>query len=181
MKSAQGFTLLELLIVIAIVALVGGMVSIKFLRVNQATAVEDSVLTLSSHLKEARSRTLSGQTSGAASSWGVYIDPTLYPNPVLFADVDQDGVFSLGDTTEEIFLDENTQVAQCLIDAVLEPDCGVLFSSPSAEATIFTLGGSPSGPLDTLQVDIQSRSDTAVQENVTLTAPAGLVVTSVTL
>lgn len=181
MKTEQGFTLLELLIVIAIVGLVGGMISIRFLQVNQTTAVENSVLTLSAYMKDARSRTLAGQTSGTASSWGVYVDTTIFPNPVVFADTDEDGVFSPGDTTEEIFLDENTQVAQCLIDGVLEPDCGVLFSAPSAEATIFSLGGSPSGSLTSLQIDIQSRADTAVQENVILTAPSGLVVTSITI
>lgn len=181
MKITQGFTLLELLIVIAIVALVGGMVSIKFLRVNQATAVEDSALTLSSHLKEARSRTLSGQTSGAASSWGVYIDPTLYPNPLLFADVDQDGVFSPGDTTEEIVLDENTQISQCQIGSTAVPDCGVLFLAPSGAASPFTFGGTPMAPFNSLHIEIQSVSDLTILETISLSAPAGLVVTSVEL
>lgn len=177
----QGFTLLELIIVVAIVALVGGMISIRFLRVNQTTAVENSVLTLSSYFKEARSRSFSGQTSGAANSWGVYVDPAVYDNPVLFADVDQDGTFSSGDTTEEIFLDENAEVFQCLINATLVPECGVIFSAPSAEASLFTFTGTATAPFTSLQIDIQSRADTAVQENVTVTAPSGLVVTSVTL
>ncbi len=181
MRIVKGFTLLELLIVIAIVALVGGMVSIKFLRVNQATAVEDSALTLSFYLKEARSRTISGQTSGAASSWGVYIDPTLYPNPLLFADVNQDGVFSSGDTTEEIFLDENTQISECLIGSIVVPDCGVLFLAPGGAASPFTFGGTPTAPFNSLHIEIQNISDLTILEIVSLAAPAGLVVTSVEL
>lgn len=177
----KGFTLIEMLIVVAIVALVGGLVSIRFLRVNQVTAVENSVLTLSSQVKDARSRTLSGQTSTTASSWGIYVSPAAFTNPVLFADTDQDGTFSAGDTTEEIFLDEHTQVAQCLINSSVVPDCGVIFSAPSAEATVFTLGGSVSAPLTSIQIDIQSIADTAVQEYVTVTAPSGLVVTSVAI
>jgi prepilin-type N-terminal cleavage/methylation domain-containing protein len=177
----QGFTLIELLIVVAIVGIIGGMVSIRVLQVNQATAVENSILTLSSYLKDARSRTLSGQTSGSASSWGVYVDPTTLAQPLVFADVDADGVYSVGDVTEEIFLDENTQVSACRINATDVPDCGVLFTSPSAEASVFSLGASPAAPLTSLEVDVQSISDTSLVETVFLTAPSGLVTTSITL
>lgn len=177
----KGFTLLEILIVVAITALIGGMISIKFLRVNQTTAVEDSVLTLSAYFKDARSKTVSGQTSGTASSWGIYIDAATFTHPVLFVDTDQDGAFSAGDTTEDIFLDENTEIVECFINSTLVPDCGVLFSAPSGEATIFTLGGSPVAPFTSVQLDIQSTTDTLIQESVTVTAPSGLVITSLAI
>lgn len=177
----KGFTLVELMIVIAIVALVGGMVTIRFVQGNQGVAVENSVLLLAANIKSARSNTISGQVSSTASSWGVYISPTTLSHPVLFADVDQDGTFSSGDTTEDIFLDENTEFLGCRINSTTVPDCGVIFLSPNGEASLFTLTGSPTAPFSSLQIGIQAKGNTSIQSDITVTAPSGLVVTSITL
>lgn len=180
-RKAAGFTMIELLIVVGIIALIGGMVGIRFLQTDAQTAIKNSVLDLTSALEEARSRTVSGQVEGTASSWGVYVDLAASPQAVVFVDTDGDEVYTVGDSSEQIDLDDATSLTDCKINGISLTTCGVLFSAPSGSASVFTSGTTPAAPLTSLEVDLSSLAKTSVQASVTVSAPAGLVTSSITL
>lgn len=179
--NRTGFTIIELVIVVAIIALISGMVGIRFLQTNAQHAVKNTALNVSSGLDEARSRAVSGQTSGGGSSWGVYVDLAAKPQAVLFVDVDGDEVYTVADTSEEIELDDATSLTDCKINSTSLTTCGVLYAAPSGSASLFTSGVAPTSPLTSLEIDLQSTANTDVIANVNVTAPSGLVTTSVSL
>jgi hypothetical protein len=113
--------------------------------------------------------------------WGVYVDVAADPQALLFVDTDGDQVYTAADTSEEIELDEASTIFDCSINGTSLTTCGVIYEAPSGSASLFTSGVSPAAPLLSLQIDVQSVADTDVQANVSVSAPAGLVTSSVTL
>jgi prepilin-type N-terminal cleavage/methylation domain-containing protein len=72
METKRAFTLIEILIVIAILAAISSMIIIGFVKLNSKKALDGGTLVVSTALIEARSRSLA---SKAASSYGVHFDP----------------------------------------------------------------------------------------------------------
>lgn len=176
----KGYSLIELLIVLAIVATLTSIVTIRFLQINQKTAVKNATIQLAQIIKDIRSRTLSGQvySNTTDSNWGLYIDTTT-TDLVVFADADGDGVYTSADDSTIVHLDGAVRINRCSINGSVLTTCGVMFTAPGPVASFFTGGTAPASPLVTMQIDIHSRANTAVQEYVTITAPDGLTVTSV--
>lgn len=178
-----GFTIVELIIVLAIIGVMLGLVSIRFLQVNEKTVVKNTAIDLASSLRGARSNTVIGQeSSSGTTSWGVYVDLSGATQALIFNDEDGDGVYGSTDLSEEIEFNPNAQVVACEVNRTSLTTCGVLFQAPQATAQLFTNDATPlPDPATQLQITVSSRSDTSLEEQVTLTAPSGLIETSVQL
>lgn len=71
--KSRGFTLIELIIVLGIIAVISGIISSTFIESRRVQAVDRDAETVVEVIRSARSKTLSSQN---ASVYGVHIDST---------------------------------------------------------------------------------------------------------
>lgn len=175
--TTPGFSIIELLIIVAVIGLMSSLVTVRLLSRNDKVDVENATLLVSAHVKDARSHSLSGQTvSATTNGWGVYAD---VPNQQLelFADTNGDAIYSSGDYTEQLFLEDRTQLIECKLNATQVDTCGVFFASPSAQASFFTGSGAVTDPLTALTLTVGGTGNPETQGSIHITAPAGVVST----
>ena len=131
MKKDSGFTIVDLLISIAILGLLSTIVLVNFRGGERSDSVRQSANMALSFLRRAQTMTLSGATlisdgTFPEGGYGVRFDSSDTNTLVLFADKNKDHLYSAGEETESIDLSK-----QSVFDASGNLD--VLFSAPDGE------------------------------------------------
>jgi len=143
----KGFTLVELLIVVAIIGVLSALVIAGFRAGNRESNLRFAAQNLVSVFKQAQIMASSGKIPAGESDpppggYGVYIDSlTSY---ILFADNNDSGDYDGGEEVENISLPENVEFFEGGIFVGLtwvpwDPVVGlnVIFDSPDAKMSIF--------------------------------------------
>lgn len=109
-KTARGFSLLELLVVLSIAIIITTVVLINYPQLGASNALNISVQETVQAIREAQLYGTSVKNSAGTSfpAYGIYIgnnsnpgSPPNYPETItIFADVDGNGVFNTGDTID---------------------------------------------------------------------------------
>lgn len=140
LKKEVGFTFIELLIVVAIVAILSALVIAGFREGNRESNLRFASQNLVSVFKQAQIMASSGKIPAGESDpppggYGVYIDSlTSY---ILFADKDDSGDYDVGEEVEDISLPNNIEFFEG--GAPPNPVIGlnVLFASPDGKMSIY--------------------------------------------
>jgi len=106
----QGFTIIEMIVVIAIIAIVSTLVLFNNAKLNSAILVSNAAYEIGLIVRESQVAGLGVKASGAGeftSSHGVHIDIS-QPNTVtMFADSDNSGTYSPGEMTQEYVINNS--------------------------------------------------------------------------
>ena len=182
-KVAPGFTVIEVIIVLGIVALMATIASISFIQRDPDTVAESAMVKFRSSLNLARSYTTTGQSCcGGQTTYGYGVhfrtDQPTNGEYIVYANTDQDSFEYVNGEDEIIqtgYLEGQVNFVECWTGVhTTTPSgyCDVLFSS-SRENPLY-INGAGYGSPDNLYID-------AVHVNSTLPArveiiPASLVI-----
>ena len=144
-QSEAGFTLTEMLVVVAIVALLSSVVIANIRTGDRGIQVRSSSQLVMATLREAQNSAL------GSKRMGVYF--VLSEDPILFIDEDRDQLYDSGEEIRTIILGTNVFISSLTPGSPLH----VFFSPPNPDVYI---NGSPIGA-DAL-VKIESQDDSAV-------------------
>jgi prepilin-type N-terminal cleavage/methylation domain-containing protein len=123
LKNGAGFTLIELIVVLSIMAALLGLTSINLVRSQQTASLNSAEEVLVSDLRQQQLKSMIGDTEGSldAGPYGIYFDSNQY---VLF----HGATYSQSDTSNfAVNLDSNMQFNS--------PDFNIIFSKMSGEIT----------------------------------------------
>lgn len=130
-KNLYGFTLIESIIVVSIIALLTGLTTVNLFGIQDKTSLAVTVDTLISDIKQQQIKAMIGDTEGRASqdNYGIYFTPVSY---VLF----HGSSYSPTDFSN-VIINLNDNVG--LINIAL-PNSVVIFSKISGEVADFITG-----------------------------------------
>lgn len=126
----KGFTLIELILSMAIFAILSGFVVITLIRPQTQASVVTTTTTMVSELRQQQIKAMVGETENAstAQTFGIYFEPNAY---ILF----RGSTYSAGDTNNfRIPLDTNLTVVTTF------PSSQIIFSKRSGEIQNFVSG-----------------------------------------
>lgn len=129
-KKRQGFTLIELALIMAIIAILTSFITINLLKPQTTASTAASATTLVSDLKEQQTKAMAGDSEGTATAQahGIYFEPTHY---TLFRGT----VFSAGDPANfTINLETGLSLSTTL------PQQQIVFTTRSGEVANYTAG-----------------------------------------
>jgi prepilin-type N-terminal cleavage/methylation domain-containing protein len=150
-KYNSGFTLIDLMIVIALFGIVTGMVLVNFRAGARNDSVRQAATITGSLLRRAQSMTLSGavlsDNTFPAGGFGVRFDVTDTTTLILFADIDDNGTYT--NSTEQLeaieLPGETVFSAGGNLDVLFSaPDADVLFNGVATEASKTITTSAPS-------------------------------------
>jgi prepilin-type N-terminal cleavage/methylation domain-containing protein len=103
----KGFTLLELVVSIAIIAMITGLFMANFHSSSARSLLIVTAQKLASDIKVAESQALGSQIFGSAlppGGWGIHLDLTANTKFIIFADNDGDGAYTQSEKYKETIL-----------------------------------------------------------------------------
>ena len=131
LKKQGGFTLVELVVVMAIFSILSTVITVNLLGVKHQASLNTSVTTLVSDLKNQQLKAMLGDTEGAAenNSYGIYFEPSRY---IQF----QGSSYNAGDPNNFIVdLDSSLEFKN-----IIFPSSSIVFSKGSGEISGFIDG-----------------------------------------
>lgn len=129
-KKRQGFTLIELALIMSIIAILISFISINLLKPQTTASIASTATILVSDLKEQQIKAMAGDSEGTATAQahGIYFEPTRY---TLFRGT----VFPAGDPSNfTINLETGLSLSTSL------PQQQIVFATRSGEAASYTSG-----------------------------------------
>lgn len=153
----KGFTLAELIIVVAIIAVISTLALFNSAKLNSSVLLSDTAYEISLIIRDAQVSGLGAKvlaTGGVAttSNQGIYIDPFAPTKIIFFSDLNNDNKYNVSEESQ-IYNIENKRAGQilgvCKLDAGVTTctsstflDLNIIFKRPNPEAYFYyTQGG----------------------------------------
>ncbi len=170
-----GYTLVEMLLVIAVVTLLATVVSVQFVQTRQRLGLNSAQRIVAADIRQVMQWAQSGRTEGGAVPQGYGIVFTVGEAAyTVYASFDGDAVFSSADTVvETVDLAQNEQIADVVVDSCVPLDastntCDLFIAGPSA--AVYTNGTQVNG-LGVVLVHLE----TGTQLSVTVSQTTGRI------
>lgn len=164
-QFGRGFSILELLITVAIVGLITGVVTLKYGSFNNLILLKNQTYQVALDLREAQAKSLSsvGQGGVFREVYGMYVTTADRNNYTLFVDSDKDGIYSIGEDLETVSLDDRFELASLCNGSDCDlTELSVVFRRPNFDAII------QNGSISTASIKVRSKNDEANERTVVI-------------
>jgi len=159
----SGFTLIELMIVIAIIAIISALTLFNNAKLNSSillnnTAYEISLIIRDAQISGLGSKVTNLNGNATTSNQGVYIDPSNPEEIIFFSDKNKDNKYTPGSEENQIYNIENKRAGKILSICTIVadtpckssntsnvPNLNIIFKRPNPEA-YFYIGSDTSTP-----------------------------------
>ena len=141
LKKQTGFTLVELLVVIGIVALLSALVTINWRGSQDNLALQRSAVKVSQDIKRAAELSLRGQSfscaTGSITGYGIYFDIASPNSYLIFADCNNDQTYNAGPAGDGVIPNAVAPLESgVIISAVTSSAVSIVFVPPDPTVTI---------------------------------------------
>lgn len=143
LQTNKGFTMVEMIVVIGIVAMLASISIVSFRSGGRGTDLTREAQTLALNLRRVQNMALAGTLYQGATpgGYGIYLNTASPASYVLFADLDDNKIYGIGEQVETIIFSRNVIITGLAPAGTLN----IVYSPPEPTTTIYDNAGANLG------------------------------------